>query len=208
MFAHAALLRQKLQIKMASQSIYSILTPGQPVQMQGSHQYGHFLSQWADLGLNPDQQHSMWKLWEDHWDDCTNMKLNKYKLNQNQLVSATSQILSGLHESFVKEYMQKFWLPHNPVPLNEGQAFSVTNLWGLPFLVRILCMRPFFNPTIVVVTFRLQGWCMLGVFLLPAFTRPRHECQDILSLCDGMNECTDKTSVIQKSFGEWSQNPC
>ena len=28
-----------------------------------------------------------------------------------------------------------------------------------------------FNPTIGVVTFRLRGWCMLGVFLLPAFTR-------------------------------------
>ena len=30
---------------------------------------------------------------------------------------------------------------------------------------------PFFNPTIKVVTFRLCGWCVLGVFLLPAFTR-------------------------------------
>ena len=42
--------------------------------------------------------------------------------------------------------------------------------------------------TIEVVTFRLRGWCMLGVFLLPAFTRLRHECQDLLSLCDG-NMC-------------------
>ena len=29
----------------------------------------------------------------------------------------------------------------------------------------------FFNPTIKVVTFRFRGWCVLGVFLLPAFTR-------------------------------------
>ena len=35
-----------------------------------------------------------------------------------------------------------------------------------------------FNPTIVVVTFRLRGWCILSVFLLPAFTRLGHERQD------------------------------
>ena len=28
---------------------------------------------------------------------------------------------------------------------------------------------------------------MLGEFLLPAFTRLGHECQDLLSLCDGMH---------------------
>ena len=32
---------------------------------------------------------------------------------------------------------------------------------------------------------------MLGVFLLLAFTRLGHECQDLLSLCDGMYVCTD-----------------
>ena len=30
-----------------------------------------------------------------------------------------------------------------------------------------------FNPTIEVVAFRLRGWCMLVVFLLPAFFRVR-----------------------------------
>ena len=43
---------------------------------------------------------------------------------------------------------------------------------------------------------------MLGVFLLPAFTRPGHECQDLLSPCDGMHVYTDYTSVytlIRKS---------
>ena len=39
----------------------------------------------------------------------------------------------------------------------------------------------FFNPTIEVVTVCLHGWCMLGVFLLPAFTCLGHECQDLLS---------------------------
>ena len=70
----------------------------------------------------------------------------------------------------------------------------------------------FLNPTIEVVTFRLRGWCMLGVLLLPAFTRLGHECQDLLSPCDGMHVCTHYTSVyifIRKSFFmEWSQNPC
>ena len=31
-------------------------------------------------------------------------------------------------------------------------------LWGSLFWVRVLHMRPFFNPTIQVVTFRLHGW--------------------------------------------------
>ena len=64
-------------------------------------------------------------------------------------------------------------------------------LWGSPFGVRFLRMWPLFNPTIEVVTFRLRGWCMLGVFFLPVFTRLGHECQDLLSPCDGVHVCTD-----------------
>ena len=52
-------------------------------------------------------------------------------------------------------------------------------------------MSPLDNPTIEVVTFCLRGWCMVDVSLLPAFTRLGHECQDILSLCDEMQVCTD-----------------
>ena len=60
------------------------------------------------------------------------------------------------------------------------------------FWVRFLRMWPFFNPTIAkVVTFSLGGWCVLGVFLLPAFTRLGHERQDLLSPCDEMHVCTD-----------------
>ena len=60
------------------------------------------------------------------------------------------------------------------------------------FWVRILSMWPFFfNPTVKAVTFRLRGRCVLGVFLLPAFTRLGHERQDLLSLCDEMHVCTD-----------------
>ena len=47
------------------------------------------------------------------------------------------------------------------------------------------------NPTKEAATFRLRGRCMLGVFLLLAFTHLRHECQDLLSLCHGMHVCTD-----------------
>ena len=60
-----------------------------------------------------------------------------------------------------------------------------------------------FIPAIVVVIFRLHGWCMLGVFLLPAFTC-LEQCQDLLSLRDGMHVCTNQTSIyplIQKSSG-------
>ena len=60
-------------------------------------------------------------------------------------------------------------------------------IWG-----EIFCVRDrLFNPTIEVVAFRLRGWCMLGVFLLPAFTRLGHERQDFLSPRDGMHMCTD-----------------
>ena len=52
-------------------------------------------------------------------------------------------------------------------------------------------MWPFFNPTTEVVTFHLRGWYMLGVVLLPAFTRLEHECQDLLSPSDEMHVCTD-----------------
>ena len=65
-------------------------------------------------------------------------------------------------------------------------------LWGSPLLGEIFAyVTVFFNPTIKVVTFRLRGWCVLGVFLLPAFTRLGHERQDLLSPCDEMHVCID-----------------
>ena len=51
---------------------------------------------------------------------------------------------------------------------------------------------------------------MLGVFLLPAFTRLGHERQDLLSPCDEMHVCTDWTSVytlIRRSFGGMEFEP-
>ena len=65
-------------------------------------------------------------------------------------------------------------------------------LWGSPLLDEIFAyVTVFFNSTSKVVTFRLRGWCVLGVFLLPAFTRLGHERQDLLSQCDEMHMCTD-----------------
>ena len=75
-------------------------------------------------------------------------------------------------------------------PGSSSSAFpsyiSGVNHFGWDFVyVTIL------NPTIEVVTVRLRGWCMLGVFLLPALTRPGHDCQDLLSPCDGMYVSSD-----------------
>ena len=48
-------------------------------------------------------------------------------------------------------------------------------LWGSPFWGWDFCVcGRFFNPTIAVVTFHLNGRCMLGVFLLPEFTYLGH----------------------------------
>ena len=71
-------------------------------------------------------------------------------------------------------------------------------------------MWPFFNPTIKVAAFCLRGWCMLNVFLLPAFIPLGYECQDLLSLCNGMHVCTDYTSVytpIWKNLGGMESEP-
>ena len=62
-----------------------------------------------------------------------------------------------------------------PPSLMHSQLY----LRASPFFMKFLHIWLFFNPTIEVVTFRLCGWWMLGVFLLPAFTRLEHECQDL-----------------------------
>ena len=64
-------------------------------------------------------------------------------------------------------------------------------LWGATFFGEVcvcvtgfffVCLFFVFYPTIEAVTFHLHGWCMLGVFLLLAFTRQGHECQHLLSV--------------------------
>ena len=79
----------------------------------------------------------------------------------------------------------------------EAQRFLLLHLllqqylWGAPFWVRYLRMSLIFNLTIEVITFRLCGCCMPGVFLLPAFTHLGHECQDLFSPYNGMHACTN-----------------
>ena len=73
-------------------------------------------------------------------------------------------------------------------PRSSSSSAFPSYIYGVHhFWVKFLRMWPFFNPTIKVVTFRLRGWCVLGVFLLPAFTRLGHERQDLLSPCDEMH---------------------
>ena len=57
-------------------------------------------------------------------------------------------------------------------PYHLGENFCVCNHFF------------FYYPTIEIATFCFRGWCMLDVFLLPAFARLGHECQDLLSLHD------------------------
>ena len=62
----------------------------------------------------------------------------------------------------------------------------------------------FYHPTIEVVTFRLRGWCMLGVFLLSALTHLGYERQDLLSPFECM--CTQtKPRFILSSERVWGK---
>ena len=108
-----------------------------------------------------------------------------------------------------------FSLFPSPMSASSSSSSSLCSqlyLWGSPFWVRFLhiegsgpewyisSMRysqdipswsgtldvwPLFNPAIEVVTFRPM-MMPAGVFLLPAFTRLGHACQDLLSPWDGM----------------------
>ena len=51
-----------------------------------------------------------------------------------------------------------------------------------------------FNPT-REVTFRLCGWCTLGVFFVARIHPSRTYMSGSFSPCDGMHVCTDTTSV-------------
>ena len=94
-----------------------------------------------------------------------------------------------------------------PCTLSSSSAFPAKSL-GFTIFGEVFAHETiFFNPTKGVVTFCLHGLCILGVFLLLAFTRLGQECQDRLSLCDEMHKCKDWTSIytlIQKSCKEWS----
>ena len=83
----------------------------------------------------------------------------------------------------------------NGMKETSSSAFATISLWftflGEIFACVTVKKKLYSNSTTGGVTFSLRGWCMPGVFLLPAFARLGHECQGLLSLCDGMHVCTD-----------------
>ena len=78
--------------------------------------------------------------------------------------------------------------------------------------VRFLCMWPFFNPTIRVVTFRLRGWCVLGVFFVSGIHPSRTWTSGSFESVR-WNACVHRLdlgfySCPKEFWGEWSLNPC
>ena len=88
------------------------------------------------------------------------------------------------------------WPHRNRIYMSSLSCLPELYLWGSPFWVRFLHMWPYFNPTTEVVTFHLHGWCMLGVFLLPAFTHLGHGCQ--------WNACVHKLDLSLYSPVQWN----
>ena len=140
-------------------------------------------------------------VWADPSLRYTSMLLGHWATNQQTLCSLSqfdiTFFYSLLCAIFVSGVCHSFRPPFHSTVWNFFFFFFFffafpSNISGVHhFWVRFLCMWPFFNPTIKLVTFRLRGWCVLGVFLLPAFTRLGHERQDLLSPCDEIHVCTD-----------------
>ena len=126
-----------------------------------------------------------------------------YPLLENSPILCLHSVTKHVHDYAVIKIFQGLHLGGHIVMMGDSSDcffclffFCVPQLylWGSPLLGEIFAYVTvffFFNPTIKVVTFRLRGWCVLGVFLLRAFTRLGHERQDLLSPCDEMHVCTD-----------------
>ena len=93
--------------------------------------------------------------------------------------------VSGLHHSSSSSSAIPSYIPG----VHHSSSSSAFPAIPVRFTIsgQIFAYVAIFNPTIEVVTFRLRGWCVLGVFLLPAFTRLEH----LLDPCDGMHVSTD-----------------
>ena len=95
-----------------------------------------------------------------------------------------------------------------------GWFFCVPQLylWGSPLWVRFLRMWLFFNPTIKVVTFRLRGWCVLGVFFVAGIHSSRTWTSGSFESVR-WNACMHRLDLglyshPKEFWGEWSLNPC
>ena len=124
-----------------------------------------------------------------------------WRFDSLALFPAGFQSVSNTPEQEKKCYSKVQVSIHSaPVPNTQASSSSSSSafpryIFGVHHVGWDLCVCDCFNPTIEVVTFRLRGWCMLGVFLMLAFTRLGHECQDLPSPCNGMHVCTNWTSV-------------
>ena len=79
--------------------------------------------------------------------------------------------------------MQRLQSSFSSVFLAKSLRFIILGeIFAYATVFRFVFFLFFFNPTIEVITFRLRGWCMLGIILLPVFTRLGHERQDFLSV--------------------------
>ena len=122
---------------------------------------------------------------------CGKTRKNRHNLKHHQLM--TKRNILSCHNTLCATQTYTF-SSSSVFPAIFFIFFCVPQLylWGSPLLGEIFAyVTVFFNPTIKVVTYCLRGWCVLGVFLLPAFTRLGHERQDLLSPCDEMHVCTD-----------------
>ena len=85
-------------------------------------------------------------------------------------------------------------------------SLGFTIFWG-----RFLCMWRFFNPSIQVVTVRLRGWCMLGVFSVTDIHPSRSWISGSwVHAMECMCAQTRPQFILssKRVFREWSQNPC
>ena len=147
---------------------------------------------WLVLPLLFTHTHWKFKLWYNYGYQCMLQfytSLNEYDLLpswQTHEKATTYVLIISQSSQLIKTILMNLILYHFFLCAFPSYISGVHHFW-----VRFLHMWPFFNPTIKVVTFRHRGWCVLGVFLLPAFTRLGHERQDLLSPCDEMHMYTD-----------------
>ena len=81
-------------------------------------------------------------------------------------------------------------------------------LWGSPLLGEIFAYVSVFNPTIKVVTFRLCGWCVLGVFFVAGIYPSRTWTSGSFE-CVRLNACVHRLDLglyshSKEFLGEWS----
>ena len=73
-------------------------------------------------------------------------------------------------------------------------------------------MWPYFNPTIKVVTFRLRGWCVLGMFFVASIHPSRTWTSGSFESVR-LNACVHRLDLglyshSKEFLGEWSLNSC